>query len=36
MLSSTKIKQAKSREKQYKLYDAKGLFVIVTPKGGKW
>ena len=36
MLSNTKIKQAKSRTKQYKLYDARGLFIIVTPKGGRW
>jgi len=36
MLSNTKIKQAKQRDKQYKIYDAKGLFIIVTPKGGKW
>jgi len=36
MLSDTKIRQAKPRDKQYKIYDAKGLFIIVTPKGGKW
>ncbi len=35
-LSHTAIQTAKSKEKPYKLYDEKGLFVIVTPNGGKW
>lgn len=35
-LSDTKIKQAKPRSKRYKLYDAKGLYILVSPKGDKW
>lgn len=35
-LTDNKIKQAKSRERPYKLYDERGLFVIVNPAGGKW
>jgi hypothetical protein len=35
-LTDTKIKNAKSRDKQYKLYDTAGLFMIVAPSGGKW
>lgn len=36
MLSETAIKNAKPREKQYKLYDERGLYAIVNPDGGKW
>ncbi len=36
MLSDTKIRQARPRDRQYKIYDAKGLFIIITPRGGKW
>lgn len=36
VLTDTKIKQAKPAERQYKLYDSRGLFLIVTPAGGKW
>jgi integrase len=36
MLKDVTIRQAKPRAKPYKLYDAKGLFLIVTPNGGRW
>ena len=35
-LSDTALRNAKPRNAPYKLYDAGGLFVIVTPAGGKW
>lgn len=35
-LSDTTIRNAKSAEKAYKLYDSGGLFIQVTPSGGKW
>lgn len=35
-LSDTAIRAAKPKDKPYKLYDAGGLFIIVTPAGGKW
>ena len=35
-LTDTKIKQAKPRDKDYKLSDSKGLFLLVTKKGGKY
>lgn len=35
-LTDVSIKNAKPREKPYKLYDSGGLFVIVTPAWGKW
>lgn len=35
-LTNISVKQAKSRDKPYKLYDAHGLFLLVTPTGGKW
>ena len=35
-LSDNSIKNAKPRDKQYKLFDGGGLYLIVTPKGGKW
>lgn len=35
-LTASQIKNAKPREKQYKLYDEKGLFVIVRPNGALW
>ncbi len=34
-LSHTAIQTAKPKEKPYKLYDEKGLYALVTPKGGK-
>lgn len=35
-LSDTSIRNAKPAEKAYKLYDSDGLFMQVTPNGGKW
>lgn len=35
-LKDVQIRNAKPREKQYKLFDERGLFLIVTPKGKKW
>src|SRR5262245_54778085 len=35
-LSDTKIKQAKTEPKAYKLYDEDGLFVLVHPNGSKY
>ena len=35
-LSDTAIRNAKPQDKPYKMYDAGGLFLIVTPAGEKW
>lgn len=35
-LTDTALRNAKPREKAYKLYDEKGLFLIVNPNGGMW
>ena len=35
-LTDTAIKNAKSQAKQVKLFDGEGLFLLVTPSGGKW
>lgn len=35
-LTDTAIKKAKPEAKQRKLYDERGLFLLVSPKGGKW
>jgi integrase len=35
-LTDTKIKNAKPKDKQYKLFDSGSLFLIVSPAGGKW
>jgi integrase len=35
MLSDTKVRAAKPSEKPYKLYDERGLFLFVTPTGGR-
>jgi integrase len=35
-LTDTAIKNARSRESQYKLFDGAGLFLLVAPAGGKW
>ena len=35
-LTDVAIKKAKPEAKQRKLFDERGLFLIVTPKGGKW
>jgi hypothetical protein len=34
-LSDTKVRNAKSRKSEYKLFDGGGLFLLVTPSGGK-
>jgi integrase len=36
MLSDRAIKAARPREKSYKLADGHGLYLIVTPNGGRW
>lgn len=35
-LTDTAIRNAKPSPKPYKLFDERGLFLIVTPSGGKW
>ena len=35
-LSDTKIRSAKARTKTYKIFDSDGLFIVVTPGGGRW
>ena len=35
-LTDTAIRNARPKDKPYKLYDEKGLFLQVTPNGGKW
>jgi integrase len=35
-LTDTKVKNAKPRPKEYKLYDGGGLYLLVSPKGGKY
>ena len=35
-LTDTAVRNAKPKDKPYKLYDEKGLFLQVTPSGGKW
>jgi len=34
-LTDKQIKNAKPKEKKYKLYDGGGLFLLLTPQGGK-
>jgi Arm DNA-binding domain len=36
MLSDIKIRNSKPREKTYKIYDTRGLYMIVTPTGRRW
>lgn len=35
-LSDTALRNAKPTDKPYKLYDERGLYLIVNPSGGKW
>lgn len=35
-LTDTAIRNAKPTDKAFKLYDEKGLFLIINPNGGKW
>ena len=34
-LTDTEVRSAKPQDKQYKLFDGGGLFLLVTPQGGK-
>ncbi len=36
MLTEIQVKNAKPKTKAYKLADERGLFLLVTPNGGKW
>jgi hypothetical protein len=36
MLTDIKIRQSKPREKPYKVYDTRGLYMIVSPTGARW
>ncbi len=36
MLTDTAVRNAKPREKPYKLTDGGGLYVIVNPNGSRW
>jgi len=35
-LTAKEIQSAKPRDKEYKLFDGGGLYLSITPKGGKW
>ena len=35
-LTDTAIRSAKVRERTFKLFDSGGLYVEVSPRGGKW
>lgn len=35
MLNDTKVRNAKPRERAFKLYDERGLFLLVPPTGGR-
>ncbi len=35
-LTDTKVRNAKPKSKQIKLFDGNGLFILVSPTGGKW
>lgn len=35
-LTDTALRNSKPKEKPYKVYDEKGLFIQITPNGGKW
>ena len=36
MLSDTKIRSLKPREKAYKVSDDRGLYLLVNPNGSRW
>ena len=36
LLTDTAIRKAESKAKPYKIFDGKGLFVLVKPNGGKY
>ena len=35
-LTNLKVDKAKPKEKQYKLADQRGMYLLIHPKGGKW
>src|ERR1700733_11567821 len=35
MLNDTKVRSARPRDRAFKLYDERGLFLLVTPTGGR-
>jgi integrase len=35
-LTTLRVERAKAQEKQYKLSDERGMYLLVHPKGGKW
>ena len=35
-LTDTKARNAKPKDKQYKIFDTDGLFLLVAPSGGRW
>jgi len=35
-LTDTAVRRAAAKKKPYKMYDSGGLFLLVTPSGGKW
>jgi integrase len=35
MLTETKVRSARARERSYKLFDERGLFLLITPSGGR-
>ncbi len=35
-LTNTTIRNAKPREKTFRLFDGKGLYMEISPEGGKW
>lgn len=34
-LTDAKVRNARPQEKPYKLYDERGLFLLIAPEGGK-
>ena len=35
-LTATAVKKAKPRDKQYKLTDSRGMYLLILPSGGKY
>ena len=35
-LTTLRVERARAQEKQYKLSDERGMYLLVHPKGGKW
>ena len=35
-LTDKEIKEARPKAKEYKLFDGGGLYISITPQGGKW